>query len=68
MGRRLSESLEQGLVMARPRARMTNDQSTGIVAMVFVWNKFNYDWHGWKTVKNKPHQAAHNASCVVTWR
>ena len=30
MGRRLSESLEQGLVMAPPRARMTNDRSTGI--------------------------------------
>ena len=34
MGRRLSESLEQGLVMAPPRARMTNDRSTGVAARV----------------------------------
>ena len=30
VGRRLSGSLEQGLVMAPPRARMTNDRSTGV--------------------------------------
>ena len=29
VGRRLSVSLEQGLVMAPARARMTNDRSTG---------------------------------------
>ena len=29
-GRGLPESLEQGLVMAPPRARMTNDRSTGV--------------------------------------
>ena len=34
MGRRLSESLEQGLVMAPPRARMTNDRSTGVAINV----------------------------------
>ena len=34
VGRRFSESLEQGLVMAPPRARMTNDRSTGVAARV----------------------------------
>jgi len=30
VGRLLSESLEQGLVMAPPKACMTNDRSTGV--------------------------------------
>jgi len=34
VGRRLSGSLEQGLVMAPPRARMTNDRSTGVAVRV----------------------------------
>ena len=34
VGRRLSGSLEQGLVMAPPRACMTNDRSTGIAVKV----------------------------------
>ena len=34
VGRRLSGSLEQGLVMAPPRARMTNDRSTGVAVGV----------------------------------
>ena len=66
MGRRLSESLEQGLVMAPPRARMTNDRSTGVVAMMFVWNKCNYDWHGQETVAKTNLIRRHNASSVVT--
>ena len=36
VGRRLSVSLEQGLVMAPPRARMTNDRSTGDAVKVLA--------------------------------
>ena len=50
MGRRLSESLEQGLVMAPPRARMTNDRSTGVAGEV----KLAGIGTGRRLLENKP--------------
>ena len=60
MGRRLSESLEQGLVMP-PRARMTNDRSTGVAARV------NLTVIGTvrRLLGNKTLDAAYYASCAA---
>ena len=52
--RRLSESLEQGLVMAPPRARMTNDRSTGVAVKV----KLAGIGTGRRKLENKPLDAA----------
>ena len=54
VGRRLSESLEQGLVMAPPRARMTNDRSTGVAEKV----KLAGIGTGRRLLENKPQDAA----------
>ena len=54
VGRRLSESLEQGLVMAPPRARMTNDRSTGVAVKV----KLAGIGTGRRLLENKPQDAA----------
>ena len=64
MGRRLSESLEQGLVMAPPRARMTNDRSTGVAGKV----KLAGIGTGRRLLENKPLDAAYNADCAVKYR
>ena len=64
VGRRLSESLEQGLVMAPPRARMTNDRSTGVAGKV----KLAGIGTGRRLLENKPLDAAYNADCAVKYK
>ena len=61
VGRRLSESLEQGLVMAPPRARMTNDRSTGVAVNV----KLAGIGTGRRLLKYRPLAAAYYADCAV---
>ena len=51
---------------------MTNDQSTGVVGMVNVWHKFNYDWYGKETVTKadliKRHDGVHREASASTAR
>ena len=61
VGRRLPESLEQGLVMAPPRARMTNDRSTGVAARV----NLTIVGTGRRLLETNPPDAAYNASCAA---
>ena len=61
VGRRLSESLEQGLVMAPPRARMTNDRSTGVAINV----KFAGIGTSRRLLRYRPLAAAYYADCAV---
>ena len=61
VGRRLSGSLEQRLVMAPPRARMTNDRSTGVALKV----KLAGMGTGRRLLGNKPLDAAYYADCAV---
>ena len=61
VGRRLSGSLEQGLVMAPPRARMTNDRSTGVATNF----KLAGIGTGRRLLGNKPLDAAYNADCTL---
>ena len=51
----------QGLVMAPPRARMTNDRSTGVATKV----KLAGIGTGRRLLGNKPHDAAYNADCAL---
>ena len=62
--RRLSESLEQGLVMAPPRARMTNDRSTGVAGKV----KLAGIGTGRRLLENNLLDAAYNADCAVKYK
>ena len=61
VGRRLSGSLKQRLVMAPPRARMTNDRSTGVAVKV----KLAGIGTGRRLLGYKPLDAAYNADCAV---
>ena len=61
VGRRLSESLEQGLVMAPPRARMTNDRSTGVAINV----KLAGIGTSRRLLRYRPLAAADYADCAV---
>ena len=61
VGRRLSESLEQGLVMAPPRARMTNDRSTGVAINV----KLAGIGTSRRLLRYRPQAAADYADCAV---
>ena len=61
VGRRLSESLEQGLVMAPPRARMTNDRSTGVAINV----KLAGIGTRRRLLRYRPLAAADYADCAV---
>ena len=61
VGRRLSESLEQGLVMAPPRARMTNDRSTGVAINV----KLAGVGTSRRLLRYRPQAAADYADCAV---
>ena len=58
--------VKQGLVMAPPRARMTNDRST--VVIWFVRYKDNDDWHGLETGTKTKLIRRHSASCVLRLR
>ena len=61
VGRRLSESLGQGLVMAPPRARMTNDRSTGVAINV----KLAGIGTSRRLLRYRPLAAADYADCAV---
>ena len=61
VGRRLSGSSEQGPAMAPPRARITNDRSSGVAVKV----KLAGIGTGRRLLGNKPLDAAYNADCAV---
>ena len=63
-GRRLSESLEQGLVMAPPRARMTNDRSTGVA----INGKLAGIGTSRRLLRYRPLAAAYYADCAVKFK